>query len=99
MEHFERCVLQGWRASVEDRPNRKGVCYIGLAFKQDGRGSDPRSACCAAQMFLDSGDGVVFKGAVGPWYSPCRGEFHLGRQAAQRLVSLAIETFSKDPKK
>ncbi len=76
---------------------RKGVCYIGLAFKQDGRGGDPRSACCAAQMFLDSGDGVVFKGAVGPWYSPKRGEFHLSRGAAQKLVSLAIETFQNDP--
>lgn len=75
---------------------RKGVCYIGLVFKQDGRGGDPRSACCAAQMFLDSGDGVVFKGAVGPWYSPKRGEFHLSRQAAQKLVSLAIETYKND---
>jgi len=76
---------------------RKGVCYIGLVFKQDGRGGDPRSACCAAQMFLDSGDGVVFKGAVGPWYSPKRGEFHLSRQAALKLVTLAIETFKNDP--
>ena len=76
---------------------RKGVCYIGLAFKQDGRGGDPRSACCAAQMFLDSGDGVVFKGAVGPWYTPRRGEFHLSRLAAQKLVNLAVETYKNDP--
>jgi hypothetical protein len=76
---------------------RKGVCYIGLAFKQDGRGGDPRSACCAAQMFLDSGDGVVFKGAVGPWYSPKRGDFHLSRQAAKKLVALAVETYKNDP--
>lgn len=76
---------------------RKGVCYVGLAFKQDGRGGDPRSACCAAQMFLDSGDGVIFKGAVGPWYSPKKGEFHLSRQAAQQLVNLAVETYKSDP--
>ena len=75
---------------------RKGVCYIGLVFKQDGRGGDPRSACCAAQMFLDSGDGVVFKGAVGPWYSPRKGDFHLSRQAAQKLVKLAIDTYMND---
>jgi hypothetical protein len=54
-----------------------------FGIKQDGRSGDPRSACCAAQMFLDSGDGVVFKGGVEPWYSPRRGEFHLGRQAAR----------------
>jgi hypothetical protein len=76
---------------------RRGVCYVGLAFKQDGRAGDPRSACCAAQMFLDSGDGVVFKGAVGPWYSPKRGEFHLNRKAAQSLVNLALETYKNDP--
>lgn len=76
---------------------RKGVCYVGLAFKQDGRGGDVRSACCAAQMFLDSGDGVVFKGAVGPWYSPRRGEFHLSREAAQKVVNLAVETYKNDP--
>jgi hypothetical protein len=48
-------------------------------------------------MFLDSGDGVVFKGAVGPWYSPKKGEFHLSRAAATKLVSLAIDTFKNDP--
>jgi hypothetical protein len=76
---------------------RKGVCYIGLAFKQDGRGGDPRSACCAAQMFLDSGDGVVFRGAVGPWYSLKRGVYHLSRNAAHKLVNLAIQTYKSDP--
>lgn len=72
---------------------RKGVCYIGLVFKQDGRGGDPSSACCAAQMFLDSGDGVVFKGAVGPWYSPKSREFHMSHRAARDLVALAIKTY------
>jgi hypothetical protein len=75
---------------------RKGVCYIGLVFKQDGRGGDPRSACCAAQMFLDSGDGVVFKGAVGPWYSPKSGEFHLSLNAAKQLVDLAVRTYKEN---
>jgi hypothetical protein len=41
---------------------REGVCYIGLVFKRDERNPDPSEACCAAQMFLDSGDGVVFRG-------------------------------------
>jgi hypothetical protein len=74
---------------------RKGVCYIGLVFKQDRIEEDPRSACCAAQMFLDSGDGVVFKGAVGPWYSPEKRECHLSRQAARELVRLAVETYKQ----
>jgi len=74
---------------------RKGVCYVGLVFKKDEREADPKSACCAAQMFLDSGDGFVFKGAVGPWYSPEDHEYHLTREAAREIISLAIETYKE----
>jgi hypothetical protein len=72
---------------------RDGVCYLGLVFKQDDRSGDPLNACCAAQMFLDSGDGVVFKGAVGPWYTGKRGEFHLTKEAAKEVASIAINTY------
>ena len=74
---------------------RGGVCYIGLVYKIDLKGSDERNACCAAQMFLDSGDGFVFKGAVGPWYSPKKGEFHLKRPQARELISLALDSYKK----
>lgn len=73
---------------------REGVCYIGLVFKQDERSGDPKAACCAAQMFLDSGDGLVFKGDVGPWYNPDRGDFHLKYKAARELVETAVKSYS-----
>jgi hypothetical protein len=44
-------------------------------------------------MFLDSGDGVVFRGAVGPWYTPAENEFHLSRDAARDLVSVAVSSY------
>lgn len=72
---------------------REGVCYVGLVFKHDERSNDIRSACCAAQMFLDSGDGLVFKGAVGPWFSPDKGDYHLSRKAARELVTLALQSY------
>lgn len=72
---------------------REGVCYLGLVFKRNTSESDVRSACCAAQMFLDSGDGVVFRGAVGPWYSPETGDYHLSREAARDLVKLAVDSY------
>ena len=72
---------------------RSGVCYLGLVFKRDDRTGDPKNACCAAQMFLDSGDGVVFKGAVGPWYTGKRGEFHLSKEAAKTVAELAIKSY------
>jgi len=74
---------------------REGVCYIGMVFKRDERSVSPREACCAAQMFLDSGDGVVFKGDVGPWYTGRQGVFHLSREAAYELVQTAIETYTQ----
>jgi hypothetical protein len=42
------------------------VCYIGLVFKRIPNHPEEH-ACCAAQMFLNEGDGVVFRGASGPW--------------------------------
>lgn len=72
---------------------REGVCYIGLVFKNDDKSLDQSTACCAAQMFLDSGDGVVFKGRVGPWYSGKRGRFHLSREAACELLSKALADY------
>lgn len=74
---------------------RDGVCYIGVVFKRDDKHPDPKMACCAAQMFLDSGDGVVFKGAVGPWYNPESKECHLTRTDAKDLVKLAVESYEQ----
>ena len=41
----------------------EGVCYVGLVFKKDETTGTSKNPCCAAQMFLDSGDGVVFRSA------------------------------------
>lgn len=70
---------------------RDGVCYIGLAYK---RADDGRTACCAAQLFMDSGDGLVFVGDFGPWYSEERKEFHLTREAAASLLEGALTTYT-----
>ena len=74
---------------------RPGVCYIGVAFKVDEKKPGSANACCAAQMFLDSGDGVVFRGAVGPWYNPSRGDFHLSQFAARELIHMAIRAYAE----
>jgi len=72
---------------------RPGVCYVGLVFKRDEKNEDPSMACCAAQMFLDSGDGVVFKGQLGPWYTGKRGRYHLTVVAASELLEQAISSY------
>lgn len=72
---------------------RSGVCYLGLVYKRMESRRDPKSACCAAQMFLDNGDGTVFKGEVGPWYNPKWGEFHLLPGEARSLMTQAITSY------
>jgi hypothetical protein len=87
---FYKCSGRPWKlASV-----RPGVCYVGLVFKQDLTHPDPRWACCAAQMFLDSGDGLIFKGALGPWNTR-ENQFHLSYDAAKDLVSRVVTEYRK----
>jgi hypothetical protein len=72
---------------------RDGVCYLGLVYKKTESDSKNKNACCAAQMFLDSGDGMVFKGNVGPWWNPESGEFHLSEQDAFEIISQSLESY------
>lgn len=76
-----------WRLATA----RDGVCYIGLAFRQT---SEKKStAACAAQMFLDSGDGIVFLGRAGAWFSPNGKALTLSRDAAHQLLEGTLRTY------
>ncbi len=72
---------------------RPGVCYVGLVYKRSDLTSDARHACCAAQMFLSNGDGVVFRGALGPWYHADTKQFHLDSPAAENLVRMVVNEY------
>lgn len=72
---------------------RPGVCYVGIVYKQLHTPTPLGNACCGAQMFLDSGDGVVFKGAIGPWYSEATRQCHLTREKARELMELIIAEY------
>lgn len=86
---FFKAGGQPWKLS-KPRPR---VCYVVIVFKREALGADENNACCGAQMFLDSGDGVVFRGAVGPWYSPTNKQFHLTRQKARELMDLIVNAY------
>ena len=90
--YFKGARVQPWQLA-DVRPR---VCYVGLVFKQDPSPAQQGEACCAAQMFLNSGNGVVFRGALGPWYSAEKREFHLRRGAAKDLVSEVLRAYEKD---
>ncbi|SFN25058.1 hypothetical protein SAMN05216386_0123 [Nitrosospira briensis] len=88
---FFKAGGQPWKLSTP----RPGVCYVGIVFKKEALGADENNACCGAQMFLDSGDGVVFRGAVGPWYSPSNKQFHLTREKARDLMNLIVGSYRR----
>jgi hypothetical protein len=71
----------------------QGVCYIGLVFKLKEGASGRNNACCGAQMFLSTGEGVVFKGAVGPWYSETQKAFHLPKAKAAELMAMVVQAY------
>lgn len=74
---------------------RPGVCYVGIVFKKDPSDPDSGNACCGAQLFLGSGEGLVFRGAVGPWYSKKLKQFHLSEEKARELMELVIAGYKK----
>ena len=44
-------------------------------------------------MFLDSGDGIVFMGEFGPWYTQRFGDPHLTTDAAKSLLEGVLRTY------
>jgi len=86
---YYKCGGKPWRLCSA----REGVCYIGIAYRLTGAKTGSRSACCAAQMFLDTGDGIVFMGELGRWYSPEKRECHLSRKAAKNLLRGVLRSY------
>ena len=74
---------------------REGVCYVGLAFRRSDAHGTNRTAACAAQMFLNDGDGIVFLGEYGPWYSPDKNQYHLTAEAAHDLLKGTLDTYTQ----
>lgn len=85
---FKSCGRPWQLARVRNR-----VCYVGLVFKKLPASFSNKLACCGAQMFLDSGDGLVFKGAVGKWHSKESGEFHLDEASAKDLLTHVVRAY------
>ena len=74
---------------------RPSVCYVGLVYKRSDLTSDDRHACCAAQMFLTNGDGIVFRGALGPWYQTDTKQFHLDSASAESLARMVVGEYNR----
>jgi hypothetical protein len=72
---------------------RPDVCYIGLVYKVDPNRPAAERVCCGVQMFLATGEGVVFRGHLGPWESVREGEHHLDRKTAEKIIREVVEGY------
>lgn len=72
---------------------RPDVCYIGLVYKEDPSRSASQRVCCGAQMFLATGEGLVFRGHLGPWDSIREGEHHLDEETAEKIIAEVVESY------
>lgn len=86
---FYKAGGRPWKAGAV----REGVCYIGLVFKEDASSTDGRSACCAAQMFIDSGDGFVFRSSHAGLRADRKGSFHLSEEGAAHVLKTALDAY------
>ena len=78
---------------------RDEVCYIGLVYKKLKNNKQSAFSCCAAQMFLNDGNGIVFKGNIGKWYNKITKEYHLDKNNAKDLIERGLKTFEERHKK
>lgn len=72
---------------------RKDVCYLGLIFKRVPDKSNKRSVCSAAQMFLEDGDGSIFRGNIGLFKSEDSIGYHLDAESAEKLLDMALTDY------
>ena len=72
---------------------RDGVCYVGIVFKRTNNPDDELEACCGAQMYLHSGEGIIFKGSIGSWASEKPGEYHLTKEFAADIIKRCIDSY------
>lgn len=86
---YYKCGGKPWKLVTA----RHGVCYIGIAFRRVE--STNETASCAAQMFLNTGDGIVLLGEYGPWFSPRERQFHLSKDAARKLLNGVLRTYEQ----
>lgn len=72
---------------------RNEVCYLGLIFKKLPDKTNKYSACSAAQMFLEDGDGAIFRGNIGLFKSKKGEGYHLDEESAENLLGMALDDY------
>lgn len=84
-----------WKLSDVDQD----TCYIGISFYQDISPDFTSMHTSIAQIFSDTGEGLVMKGEDLKWDARQGRSPHLTKKQAKKLLGDAIEFFKKNTKR
>jgi hypothetical protein len=72
-----------------------GSCYVGISFYYDRTTHERNMFASLAQIFIDTGEGMVVRGDAFHWDTKKRGEPHLTKESAQGLLEKALDLYKK----
>lgn len=72
-----------------------GSCYIGISFYYDQTTYEKNMFASLAQIFTDTGEGMIVRGDGFHWDTAKKGQPHLTRESAQSLLQSALELYKK----
>ena len=67
-----------------------GTCYVGISFYYDKTSHDKNMFASLAQVFTDTGEGMIVRGDSFNWDMESRSQPHLSRDSAHSLLSKAL---------
>ncbi len=74
---------------------RSGTCYVGISFYRDQTTSETNIETSLAQIFTDTGEGLVLRGQRFKWENSKEKSPHLTKDAARSLLSDAIDLYKE----
>lgn len=80
-----------WRVGNLNR----GSCYIGIAFFYDMTTSEKDMFASLAQIFTDTGEGMIVRGDSFSWDTEKKGQPRLSRESAQSLLQKTLELYKR----
>lgn len=72
---------------------RSGTCYVGISFYRDKTKSDHNIQTSLAQIFTDTGEGLIMRGQKFKWDTSKGKTVHLDEESALSLLTSAISVY------
>lgn len=74
---------------------REGTCYVGISFYRDKTTSKKHMCASLAQIFSDTGEGMVVRGSSFRWNTRTQGTPHLTEGDSSKLLTEAVNVYKE----